>query len=480
MRRLFVLTALIVGCRSGTPPAALAGAEGPTSDAGIQAGPPENAVDGGTPDAGPGAGRVTHPASIDAGPCPATPPVLWSRTVTDLQADFRGVADKTGNVYWIEYTPATFTTPIGPAWLVSTDGTGRDRYRAPLASYSDEGVFLLAGGKILLSNSAVLSAYDAATGTASWAIDLSAKYRASSRVTGVADLGNGEIAFGMSDGLSANGIYLADLATGAIGWSGTGNQVEISNGAGSVLVIENQSSSYLGQEYHTSADVFAIDGTGRKEWIHSIADGPPGMGRVLLWTAGAPWLGITGTQSLSPAGDYVAAPAGWFWAVSGTNTAFAISFGDAITPDAINVIDGGAVIAQGPIVGSNGYDGLASFPFLAGEGGDHLVLVSQVWHSIPSLCHPSKAGAAAISRFDAASSWQCPLQLQGESGITGAVLEPGRVILGRTTYLSNACGDRRVQPVTIEAYALPGESLAPSGWVQADGNPGLGRRPVLP
>lgn len=53
------------------------------------------------------------------------------------------------------------------------------------------------------------------------------------------------------------------------------------------------------------------------------------------------------------------------------------------------------------------------------------------------------------------------------------------MILERTTYLSDACGDRRVQPVTIEAYALPGDR-----WrlrrVQEAGNPGLSRRPMHP
>jgi len=62
--------------------------------------------------------------------------------------------------------------------------------------------------------------------------------------------------------------------------------------------------------------------------------------------------------------------------------------------------------------------------------------------------------------------------------ITGAALLPGRVIVGRTTYVSTSCDYHGVQPVTIEAHSLPGESLAPSGWVQGAGSPGLGRRPI--
>ncbi|HYY51661.1 MAG TPA: hypothetical protein VE755_02260, partial [Myxococcales bacterium] len=90
--------------------------------------------------------------------------------------------------------------------------------------------------------------------------------------------------------------------------------------------------------------------------------------------------------------------------------------------------------------------------------------------------HPSVAAEAALSRFDALSSWQCPFAFEGESGIEGAVLLNDRVILGRRTYLTDGC-THEVQPVTIEAYGIPGESLAPSGWVQRGGSRGLGMRP---
>ena len=255
--------------------------------------------------------------------------------------------------------------------------------------------------------------------------------------------------------------------------------VETADLPGSVIVIQNESSSFVPpNSYHSSADVLAMDGAGQKQWADHIDDGPPELGGILLWTGAGPWLGIAGTNGLSPAHDYVAVPSDWFSAVSGPGRSFALSFGTANTPDAVNVIEHGMVTAQGSIAGSNSYDGLAPFPFLAGNAGDHLVLVSQVWHSQPALCYPSSPGTAALSRFDAASSWQCPLQFDGVSGVTGAVLLPGRVIVGRTTYVSTSCGYHGVQPVTIEAYSLPGESLAPSGWVQLAGSPGLGRRPI--
>jgi len=118
--------------------------------------------------------------------------------------------------------------------------------------------------------------------------------------------------------------------------------------------------------------------------------------------------------------------------------------------------------------------GVASWPFLA---GDHLVLLSQLEHGCPCLCHSIAFGAASLSRFDTSTSWQCPLAFQGESGIEGAALLPGQIVIGRRTYFTDSC-THDLQPVTIEAYALPGESLAPAGWVQRQGNPGLGMRPI--
>ena len=95
------------------------------------------------------------------------------------------------------------------------------------------------------------------------------------------------------------------------------------------------------------------------------------------------------------------------------------------------------------------------------------------------MCHPSAAGAAWFGRVDATSLYQCPLTFVGESGVEAAALLPGRLIVGRRNLTDSSCS-HAVRPVTIEAYALPGESLAASGWVQREGSPGLGRRPLAP
>jgi hypothetical protein len=483
MRKATALLLLVAACGSKrTHAVAQAGPE-PALDAGASsdAGP-----DGGfvpDSDAGPDGGSVPDsdagppPANIDAMPCPGTPPTLWSRTITNLQADFFGAADQAGNLYWVEYQPATYTTPIGPAWLVSTNGDGNERYRARLSAYSERSRVLLAGGKVLFATPVVVSAYDAATGAPSWSIDLSQTYRANPRVTGITDLGNGEIAFGMRDDATANRVYLADLSTGAIVWSGSGVAVQASNGAGSAIVVVSLSGGYSPQGvfWPYTSDVLAIDGTGRSEWRHVL-----GTRSALSWN-GAPWFAIPGTNGISLQGDYVAVPGDWFSQVSGGRTAFAISAGPAsMSPDLVKVIQDDRIVSQGTIAGTDGFHEPAVFPFLCGGDGDHVLLVAQVWHSIPALCHPDGPGGASIARFNATSSWQCPLQFGQESAITGAAMLPGRLVVGHQLF-DAACGSwTRVQPVTIEAYAFPNESLARSGWVQAGGSPGLGQRPLMP
>lgn len=395
------------------------------------------------------------------------------------------MADGDGNVYWVEYDPPpTIASPSSPAWLVSADRDGHDRYRVPASVASMSGVFLIAGGKVVMSSGAVLAAYDAASGAASWSIDLRATYtNGYARVSGIADLGDGGLAFAMYDYGVASGFYRADGATGAILWSSVTTddasyRVTGSDGAGAALVTGHPSSSYSPEQgYHSAADVFAIGPSGKPVWSHRIAELSLGGGAMLAWPSSAPWLEIAGTPSVSAAGDYVAVPPSWFSAVQGSDLGFALHWeAAAAVPIGVSVIRGGAVIAQGPIAGTTSYNGISAWPFLSGESGDHLILLSQNRHSIPALCHPSQAGTAALSRFDATSSYQCQFTFEGESAIEGAALLDGRVILGRRTYLTDAC-THELQPVTIEAYALPGESLAPSGWVQRGGSPGLGMRP---
>jgi hypothetical protein len=243
------------------------------------------------------------------------------------------------------------------------------------------------------------------------------------------------------------------------------------------LATGNPASSYSPEQgYHNAADVFVVGASGHQAWSHRI-EGPAGRDALLAWSSGAPWLEVAGSAGLSPVGDYVAVPSSWFSAVAGSDSGFALSFGaEAASPIAVNVVRGGAVIAQGAVAGTTSYFGISAWPFLAGAAGDHLILLSQNLRANPGLCHPSRFEVASLSRFDATSSYQCAFDFPGESAIEGAALLDGRLVLGRRTYLNQSC-THDVHPVTIEAYALVGESLAPSGWVQREGNRGLGLRP---
>jgi PQQ-like domain len=457
----------------GTPDAALPADGGSEPDAGLTADGGSQSDAGLPVDGGPAPDAGAPPARIDSVPCPGQPPLLWSRTFSD-EVDFRGAADEDGNVYWIEYDPPPTFTAEGSPWLVSASRDGANRYRVPISVASRGGVFLIAAGKVVLSNGARLAAYDAASAAPSWMIDQRVKYPGDARVSGIADLGNGNLAFSLSEYGTASGLFVVDMAAGEIVWSSIADaeyRVAGSEGAGSALVTAHRTSVY-------STDLFAIDAGGREVWTQELPGSDSRNGALLAWFADPPWLwAAADTQTLTPAGHYVAVPSTWFSAVRGSDWGFGFFFGaTATTPDAVAVVHGGAVVAEGAIVGSNPEDGLSVFPFLAGESGNHLLLLSQKWHSSPGLCHPSRAEAAALSRFDATSSYRCPFAFEGESAIEGAALLEARVVLGRRTYLTDGC-TYDVQPVTIEAYAVPGESLAPSGWVQRAGSPGLGMRP---
>src|SRR3989442_14479952 len=113
-------------------------------------------------------------------------------------------------------------------------------------------------------------------------------------------------------------------------------------------------------------------------------------------------------------------------------------------------------------------------PFLA-DG--HLVLLTQFDHTSPGLCQPNTFGVIHVSRYDTNSFWQCRLPILGESEVIAAALLRDAIVIGRRIFVNDPC-TYDLQPAIIDAYGLPGESLAPAGWVQRGGNPGLGLRPV--
>jgi hypothetical protein len=407
-------------------------------------------------------------ATIRSIPCPLNPTILWSRTFAD-EVDFRGVAGEDGSLYWIEYDPppTVYRDPAAFAWVGSADANGRDRFRVRTELTYPVDAHLIAGDLLVVAKGAIVDAFNAANGSAAWSLDLRHTYADDrARSQGIADLGNGKLALAMYDSNVASGLYIVDEATGAIVWSAVGGaeigyRVQASDGAGVVIASGNYENRY-------SPEVFAVDSSGRELWRHRIGDGA-----LLAWPSGAPWIKAPGT---SFAHDYVPVPDSWVTAIGGSDLVFAVKVGSAPTsPNILDVVRGAAVVASGALQGTNPYDDFTVFPFLAG-GGDHAVIVTQRWPSYPGLCHPSRAAEAAIQRFDSTSSWQCAFSFDGESGIEGAALLPGRLVIGRRTYLNTSCTNQRPQPVTIEAYALPGEALAASGWVQKAGSPGMGFR----
>jgi hypothetical protein len=182
-------------------------------------------------------------------------------------------------------------------------------------------------------------------------------------------------------------------------------------------------------------------------------------------------------QGICSTSKYTAAPGVWGQTM-GTDLGFTFfaSGTDAQAPIEVRVLRGESVIATGSLAGTNSYDGLAVFPLLA---GDHLNVLVQKWRSQPALCYPSAPGAAWLARVDATSLYQCPLSIGGTTAVEGAALLPGRLVVGLRDYVSYSCMNH-FNPVTIRAYALPGESLSNSGWVQWGGSPGFGNRPRLP
>jgi len=453
MRAMTVAMILAIGCGASS----LSGASSSDAGADTDVGP---TFAGPAQDAGPA-------ATIQSIPCPLNPTVLWSRTFAD-EVDFRGIAGEDGSLYWIEYDPppTSYRDLAASAWIGSADANGRDRFRVRTGLTYPVDAHLIAGDLLVVAKGAIVAAFDAANGSSAWSLDLRHTYTSDhARSQGIADLGNGKLALAMHDDKIASGLYIVEEATGVIVWSAVGGaeigyRVQGSDGAGVVIASGNYENRY-------SPEVFAVDSSGRELWRHRI-----GEGELLAWPSGAPWIKAPGT---SFAHDYVPVPNSWVTAIGGSDLVFAVKVGSASTsPNVIDVVRGAAIVASGALQGTNSYDDFTVFPFLAG-GGDHAVVVTQMWPSYPGLCHPSRAAEAAIERFDSTSSWQCALSFDGESGIEGAALLPGRLVIGRRTYLTDACTDK-VQPVTIEAYSLPGESLAASGWVQKGGGPGMGLR----
>ena len=447
---------------AGSPPSADAGAvsdDGGTNDAGTPSDDAGVTDAGFAPDAGPG--DAGPPATIGAVDCPQSPPLLWSRTIAD-SFDFRIAADQNGNLYWIEYDSV-------PRWfLVSADSDGRDRYRVALPGTEAARAFVVSSGKVLLSQGTTIEGYDAATGAPAWTLDMKAAYPGSSAVSGYVDLGNGDVAMSLNSGL-----YFIDIGSGKVIWSQAGPKdgysTLTSNGAGSIVVSADAVGS--------AADYFVLDSTGAQKWRQRI-DGATG---TAPWLSDVPWLPMASAGGISPSNRYVAVPSSWFGWVGGTDLAFSVFSGSAaLAPITVQAIRHQVVVAAGPVPKEISFNPFAAWPFLAGNDGSHLLLVGQSWHGSPGLCFPEAPSEPWVARIDDSFITQCALAVpRGILALFAAALIPGRLIVGAVDMINYGCGGP-ANPMVIAAYAVPGESLAPSGWVQKEGNPGLGSRRQTP
>jgi hypothetical protein len=429
--------------------------DGGTSDAG------RPSEDAGVPDAGlaldAGPADAGAPAIIGSVACPETPPLLWSRTI-DGSADYRLAADPSGNLYWIE------SDSIDNWSVVSVDPDGRDRYRLALSGTKAVNTFVVSSGKVLLSEGTTIKAYDTATGALAWTLDMTAAYPGTSAVTGFADLGNGDLAISFDSGL-----YFIEIRSGKVAWSQPSQNERYtalsSDGTGSVLVTADVPGS--------TPYFFVVDSTGTQNWRQQL---PGATGRT-TWLSDVPWVAVSSAQEISPSSRFVTVPSSWFGWVGGGGLAFSLFVGEeALSPITVQVIRDQVVVARGPLPGEISFNPFRAVPFLAGRDGDHLLLVGQSSHDSPGLCFPVWPGQLWVARIDDSSIQRCPLSLgQGTLWASTSALIPGRLVVNGNQMINRACGGP-LNPYVIAAFGVPGESLAPSGWVQQNGSPGLGAR----
>jgi hypothetical protein len=218
-----------------------------------------------------------------------------------------------------------------------------------------------------------------------------------------------------------------------------------------------------------AADYSVLDPTGAEKWRARIVPAT----QLSPWISGVPWLPIVGTTEISPSDHYVAVQPSWFGWVGGDDFAFSIFKGrTALEPITVQVIRNGDVLAAGALSNEISYDLFSAWPFVAGEG-NHVVLVGQSWRQ-RGTCFAAPS-IPWVARIDAKSMSQCPLAVpDGTLSIARAALIPNRVVVGGLDILGGC--EVPVRTIVIAAFEVAGESLADSGWVQSNGNPGLGLR----
>jgi hypothetical protein len=100
------------------------------------------------------------------------------------------------------------------------------------------------------------------------------------------------------------------------------------------------------------------------------------------------------------------------------------------------------------------FDGVSAIPLAA---GDHVDFVAQSFHHLAALCHPEEPGAILYGRADERRVFRCGLA-PAFNWINTAVLSAGHLVLETTAMTTTGCNAHEFDPVTIEAYSLPGRA----------------------
>ena len=430
---------------------------GASTDGGSSTESGSPATDGGTGTAADGgsASDGGTVAVLETVPCPEAPHLLWTRTFAD-EVDFHGTVDDGGNIYWIEYDPPhSKQNPDPPAMLVSVNPEGHERYRRAISVANG---LIAVAGKLFASRNDTVAAYDDATGALAWTLDFAAIRSIPAAVGGAVRVTSDTVAVAVNDG-STEGIYFVDAKSGAITASNVsttdkGRTIVASDGAGSLLLSANRAGTYPDE-----GDVFLIDASGTERWRERVRDAPPWIATVIAWPSGLPWLEMSGGNGISSNGHHWTSPDLFRAAFTDsigigfdTKTITRVANGSRF-PVGIDVIRDHQIVARTLLDGLDTFNGIFVAPI---ANGDHVDFVAQDYHHIAGLCHMTVPGTSIFGRADSSSTFQCPLAISADDFLDVAALSAEHLIIGRTTLTTTACSSTEFDPVTIEAYSLPG------------------------
>ena len=180
---------------------------------------------------------------------------------------------------------------------------------------------------------------------------------------------------------------------------------------------------------------------------------------MIAWPSGLPWLEMSGGNGISSNGHHWTSPDLFRAAFTDsigigfdTKTITRVANGSRF-PVGIDVIRDHQIVARTLLDGLDTFNGIFVAPI---ANGDHVDFVAQDYHHIAGLCHMTVPGTSIFGRADSSSTFQCPLAISADDFLDVAALSAEHLIIGRTTLTTTACSSTEFDPVTIEAYSLPG------------------------